>query len=144
MSLKPGRAKLDPQPPAEEGQLSLPRIQMDAPAGAATREDVDLPEEVRRSLVPGHPSAVIGPSGGLVPGLPPGTAGLPGRQVPPRAQRADGLAAGRHPDPTVDMPVGPTLPGTRRDAPVRVLQTAKPDPRTQRGAEPEEREWPRC
>lgn len=144
MSLKPGRAEPYPQPPAEEGRLSFMRIQMDPPAAAATREDADRPGEVRRSFVTGPLSVEIGPSDRLLPGLPPGAAGLPGRQIPPRAERADGLAAGRHPDPTVDVPIGPTLPGTHGDAPVGVLQAAKADPRTQRGAEPEEREWVTC
>lgn len=138
MSPKPPRAQPDPRPLAGEGRGL--GIHVDGPAAAATG---GLPE-VRSSFTTGLLALVGGPSGLLLPGLPPGTAGLPGRQIPPRGQPAVGLAAGRHPDPTVDVPTGPVPPGSRRDAPVRVLQTAGADPRTPRGAGPEEREWPTC
>lgn len=58
MSLKPGGARPSPHSPAEEDQLSLTRIHMDPPPGAATGDGVDLQEEVRRSFVPGHRSVV--------------------------------------------------------------------------------------
>lgn len=49
------------------------------------------------------------PADHLSEGLPWGAVGLPGCQIPPRAERSDGLAARRDPDPTVDVLLHPTL-----------------------------------
>lgn len=54
MSLKPGTANPYPESPADEGQLSFMRIQMETAAGAATSKDVDLLERVGQ----GPPSPV--------------------------------------------------------------------------------------
>lgn len=48
-------------------------------------------------------------------GLPWGAAGLPGRQIPQRGEWSVGVAAGRDPDPTVDVLLHPTLLRTSRE-----------------------------
>lgn len=115
MSLKPGTANPYPESSADEEQVSFMKIQLDPPVVAAALKEVDLPGKVGRGPPTSVPP-VLGDSSIelLFLGLPPGTTGLPGRQIPPRAGRPGGLAAGRHPDPSVDAP---TLPGTSRETP---------------------------